>query len=112
MVPENLIIRLTGSTLNYGASGTRGFTAGQESWEAPMAGFITTLITFAAGTAAAFGILLGAFLAISFAIRREDVTGTLTGHAPSRACRSARFLTQWHRIRWESEGPRPRLAIA
>ena len=55
-----------------------------------MAGFITTLITFAAGTAAAFGILFGAFFAISFAIRREDVTGTLTGHAPSRACRSAR----------------------
>jgi hypothetical protein len=77
-----------------------------------MAGFITTLITFAAGTAAAFAILFGAFLAISFAIRREDVTGTLTGHAPSRTCRSARLLTQWHRVRWESEGPRPRLTIA
>ncbi len=77
-----------------------------------MAGFITTLITFAAGTAAAFGVLFGAFFAISFAIRKEDVTGTLTGHAPSRACRSARFLTGWRRVRWESEGPRPRLAIA
>lgn len=77
-----------------------------------MAGFITTLITFAAGTVAAFGILFGAFFVISFAIRREDVTGTLTGHAPSRACRSARLLTQWHRVRWESEGPRPRLTIA
>ena len=77
-----------------------------------MAGFITTLIAFAAGTAAAFGILFGAFFVISFAIRREDVTGTLTGHAPSRACRSARLLTQWHRVRWESEGPRPRLTIA
>ena len=77
-----------------------------------MAGFITTLIAFGAGTAAAFGILFGAFFVISFAIRREDVTGTLTGHAPSRACRSARLLTQWHRVRWESEGPRPRLRIA
>jgi hypothetical protein len=77
-----------------------------------MAGFITTLIAFGAGTAAAFGILFGAFFVISFAIRREDVTGTLTGHAPSRACRGARLLTQWHRVRWESEGPRPRLTIA
>jgi len=77
-----------------------------------MAGFVSTLIIFAAATAGAFGILFGAFFAISFAIRKEDVTGTLTGHAPSRACRSARLLTQWHRVRWESEGPRPRLAIA
>jgi hypothetical protein len=77
-----------------------------------MAGFITTLITFAAGTAAAFGILFAAFFAISFAIRKEDVTGTLTGRAPSRACRSARLLTQWHRVRWESEKPRPRPATA
>ena len=65
-----------------------------------MAGFMSTLVVVTAGTAAAFGILFGAFLAIAFAIRREDVTGTLTGHAPSRACRSARFLTQWHRVRW------------
>ena len=76
-----------------------------------MAGFLTTLIVFTIGTATAFGVLFGAFFAISFAIRREDVTGTLTGHAPSRACRGARFLTQWHRVRWDSEGPRPRLAI-
>jgi hypothetical protein len=77
-----------------------------------MAGFITTLIAFTAGTAAAFGVLFGALFVISFAIRREDVTGTLTGHAPSRACRNARLLTQWHRVRWESEEPRLRLAIA
>jgi len=50
--------------------------------------------------------LFGAFFPISFAIRKEDVTGTLTGHAPSRACRSARLPTQWHRVRWESEGAR------
>ena len=77
-----------------------------------MAGFITTLITFTAGTAAAFGILFGAFFAISLAIRKEDVTGTLTGRAPSRACRSARLLTGWRRVRWDSEGPQHRLAIA
>jgi hypothetical protein len=77
-----------------------------------MVGFITTLITFTAGTAVAFSVLFGAFFAISLAIRREDKTGTLTGHAPNRACQSARHLTQWHRIRWESDGPRPRLAIA
>lgn len=77
-----------------------------------MAGFITTLIVFVAGTAAAFGVLFGAFFAISLAIRKEDVTGTLAGQAPSRACRSARLLTQWHRVRWEAEGPRPRLTIA
>jgi hypothetical protein len=53
--------------------------------------------------------LFGAFFAISFAIRKEDVTGTLTGHAPGHAWRSARLLTQWHRVRWESKDTRPRL---
>lgn len=77
-----------------------------------MAGYITTLVIFSAGTAAAFGVLFGAFFAISFAIRREDRSGTLAGRAPSRACQSARHLTQWHRVRWESDEPRPRLAIA
>lgn len=77
-----------------------------------MAGFVTTLIIFTLGTAAAFGVLFGAFFAISYAIRKEDVTGTLTGYAPSHAARSARLLTQWHRVRWESEEPRPRPAIA
>jgi hypothetical protein len=56
-----------------------------------MAGFGSTLIIFSFGTAA------------------SHVTGTLTGHAPSRACRRARLLTQWHRVRWESEGTRRRL---
>lgn len=77
-----------------------------------MAGFVSTLIIFTLGAAAAFGVLFGAFFAISYAIRKEDVTGTLTGYAPSFAARSARLLTQWHRIRWESEEPRPRSAIA
>lgn len=54
------------------------------------------------------GILSGAFFAISFAIRKEDVTGTLTGHPPSRAGWSA-TPRPMARIRWESEGTRPRL---
>lgn len=83
MVPENLTIRLTGSNLNYGASGARGFAAGQESWRPPWPVSSPPLITFTAGTAGAFGILLGAFFAISFAIRKEDVSGTLTGDAPA-----------------------------
>lgn len=77
-----------------------------------MAGFVSTLIIFTLGTAAAFGVLFGAFFAISYAIRKEDVTGTLAGYAPSRTCRGARLVTQWHRVRWESEEPRPRPAIA
>jgi hypothetical protein len=77
-----------------------------------MAGFITTFIAFGAALAGALGVLFGAFFAISFAIRREDKSGTLTGLAPSRACQSARTLTQWHRIRWESDGPRRGVAIA
>lgn len=76
-----------------------------------MAGFVTTLIAFTAVTAVAFGLLFGAFIAISRAIRREDVAGTLGGRAPSRACRSARHLTQWHRVRWESESSRSPVAI-
>jgi hypothetical protein len=54
------------------------------------------------------GILFGAFFAISFAKRKADVTGTLTGHAPAVPA-GARILTQRHRVRWESEGTRPRL---
>src|SRR5215471_15339607 len=105
--------RLTGSWCPTRAH--RGRPAGDrrpESWEATMAGFTTVLFTFAAVTTAALGILFGAFLAISFAIRREDKVGTLTGRAPSRACRSARYLTQWHRIRWGRDGARGGRAIA
>jgi hypothetical protein len=47
-----------------------------------------------------YGVLFGVFLAISFAIRREDTSGSLTGQAPNRTCRSARFMTGWHRSRW------------
>jgi hypothetical protein len=65
---------------------------------------MTSLVTIAIALSVAYGVLFGAFLAISFAIRREDSVGSLTGQAPSRACRSARFMTGWHRARWESIG--------
>jgi hypothetical protein len=58
------------------------------------------------GITVAFGALSGALLAISFAIRREDKVGTLTGRAPSRACRSARHVAGFHRLRWDSFGRR------
>jgi hypothetical protein len=61
---------------------------------------MASLVTIAIALSVAYGVLFGAFLAISFAIRREDNIGTLTGHAPSRACRSARIMTGWHRSRW------------
>lgn len=64
-----------------------------------MAGFATTLIVFAAGTAVAFGILFGAFFAVCRAIRREDGSGTVTGQAPSRACQNVRHLTGLHSSR-------------
>ena len=43
----------------------------QESRGAPLAGFVSTLIIFTLGTAAAMAILFGAFFAISFAIRNR-----------------------------------------
>lgn len=61
---------------------------------------MATLLTFVIALAAAYGVLFGAFLAISFAIRREDKVGTLTGRAPSRTCQSARSMTGWHRTHW------------
>lgn len=66
---------------------------------------MTSLITIAIILSVVSGVLFGAFLAISFAIKREDGVGSLTDQAPSRACRSARFMTGWHRARWESVGP-------
>jgi hypothetical protein len=67
---------------------------------------MASLLIVAIALAAALGLLLGAFLAISSAIRREDRNGTLTGAAPSLACRSARHIVGWHRFRWEHAGPR------
>lgn len=67
-----------------------------------MAGFVVLAIVLTAAS----GILMGAFLAISFAIRREDNRGSLTIAAPTRACQSARHVTGFHRLRWEQLGPR------
>jgi hypothetical protein len=64
------------------------------------------------GITVAYGILFGAFLAISFAIRREDKVGTLVGRAPSRACQSARHVAGFHRVRWDSFGPKSGVATA
>lgn len=66
---------------------------------------MASLVTFTFVLLIACGVLLGAFLAISFAIRREDKRGSLTIQAPTRACRSARHVAGFHRLRWESFGP-------
>lgn len=58
------------------------------------------LVTFVIALSVLCGVLVGAFLAISFAIRKEDKVGTLTGRAPSRACQRARHMTGWHRAHW------------
>jgi hypothetical protein len=67
---------------------------------------MASIVWITIGIAVAYGILFGEFLAISFAIRREDKVGTLTGCAPSRACESARHVAGFHRLRWDSFGPR------
>jgi hypothetical protein len=59
-----------------------------------------TVVTIALTLVLAYGILLGAFLAICSAIRREDRGGTLAGRAPSWTAQSARSMTGWHRSRW------------
>jgi hypothetical protein len=63
-----------------------------------MAGFM--LIAIAAAVTA--GALLGAFLVISLAIRREDRQMTLRRPAPDPACRGAREVTGYRRFGWES----------
>jgi hypothetical protein len=64
------------------------------------------------GITVAYGILFGAFLAISFAIRREDKVGTLVGRAPDWKCKSARHVAGFHRLRWDSFGPKSGAATA
>jgi hypothetical protein len=71
---------------------------------------MASIVWIAIGITIACGALFTAFLAISFAIRREDKVGTLTGHAPSRACESARHVAGFHRLRWDSFGPRSGVA--
>jgi hypothetical protein len=80
----------------WDAPGTREEARGTGSWEA----MVASLVTFAIALFAAYGVMFGIFFTISRAIRREDKVGTLTGNAPSWACRSARIMTGWHRSRW------------
>jgi hypothetical protein len=58
------------------------------------------------------GFALGAYLKISFTISREDRSGSITGAAPNRACRNARSMAGYHRLRWEGIGPRGGVAAA
>lgn len=58
---------------------------------------MASLVLFAI-VAVAYGVVFGAFFAISFAIRREDRVGTLVGRAPSGTCKSARYVAGFHRI--------------
>ncbi len=59
-----------------------------------------SLITIAVVLALTYGAVLGAFLTVSFAIRREDRRRTLSGGAPDWTAQSARFITGWQRARW------------
>lgn len=61
---------------------------------------MSSLITIALVLALAYGAVFGAFLTLSFAIRREDKRRTLAWDAGGRAERSARSITGWHRARW------------
>jgi hypothetical protein len=62
---------------------------------------MASLVIIAIALFVTSAVLFAAFLAVSFAIRWEDHSGSLTGQAPNWACRSARHLVGWHRFRWE-----------
>lgn len=61
---------------------------------------MAALVTIAIALLVSYGVLFGVFIVISFAIRREDKAGTLTGRAPSLTCQGARLMTGWRRSRW------------
>lgn len=62
---------------------------------------MATLITLVLVTIA-FGVVLGAFLAISFAIRRDDRSkGSLRFDAPDHSTRAARTLVGLSSSRWD-----------
>jgi hypothetical protein len=53
-------------------------------------------------TAIAFGLLIGGFLAVSFAIRRDDSDlGSIRYDAPSHRARTVRHLVGISASRWE-----------
>lgn len=47
------------------------------------------------------GVCIGAYLKLSFAIRREDRSGTLRFDAPSHSAQTARTLVGFTSSRWD-----------
>jgi len=66
--------------------------AAQKSSEAVMASLVVIALVIAVA-----GVAVGAFIAISFTIRREDRAGTLSLDAPDRTAQNVRFLTGYAR---------------
>lgn len=54
-----------------------------------------------AAIAATFFVLLGGFVALSFAIKRVDKHGSLHGEAPTVLGQGVRTLTGAHAARWD-----------
>jgi hypothetical protein len=61
---------------------------------------VATFVLIAIGLGVVCGILFAGFIVISLTIRKEDSSGTISGRAPSRRCRSARHMAGWHRTHW------------
>jgi len=66
--------------------------AAQKSSEAVMASLVVVALAITAA-----GIVAGAFITISFTIRREDRARTLSWDAPDRTARNVRTLTGYSR---------------
>jgi hypothetical protein len=58
---------------------------------------MASLLIITIALVVSLGILFGAFLAISFTIRREDRARTLSWDAPDRTAQSVRALTGYTR---------------
>jgi hypothetical protein len=61
---------------------------------------VATFVLIAIGLFIACLVLFGGFIVISFAIRKEDSSGTIMGRAPSLKCWCARHMAGWHRTDW------------
>jgi hypothetical protein len=69
----------------------------QKYSEAAMASVVILILT-----AVAFGVLLGGFLAVSFALRRDDRDlGSIRFDAPTHSARAVRNLVGISGSRWE-----------
>jgi hypothetical protein len=71
-------------------------TAASKCSEAAMATLITLVLA-----AIGFGVLFGAFVSISFAIRRDDRRGSLRWDAPTHSAKAARSLVGLGGSRWD-----------